>query len=249
MRRPRCPAVRACRRVRAVDDLLRHVGTVQRWATGILQARATTPGQPGETAGAARRVARLGARGLVRTGVDAAGRTCRCQTLDVLGCRRGPLLVMPPSPRDRAAPPRRATVPRPTRPVDADMAGDGIDEFLDVIAPLRLRTDSSATGRPCMSAPTATASGSYASHRRVPTSPAPTPRATSRYAVLPAICCWCFATAPGSTPVEVFGDTRAAQRVAPARRHLRDLSGPTLRCHTKRVRVTRSDFHAHVVAV
>lgn len=125
----------------AVDDLVRHVGTVQRWAAGMVERRAAEPAWRGEADSPAERDALLewsreGSAALVAVlratppdasmwtfpGVGEARFWSRRQAHEIALHRVDAQLV--------------AGVPDP---IDADLACDGIDEFFDVIAPFRLR--------------------------------------------------------------------------------------------------------------
>jgi len=129
----------------AVDDLVRHVGSVQRWAAGMVEQRATEPAWRGEVASPADRDALLdwsreGSAGLVAvlratppeaqlwtfSGQGEARFWSRRQAHEIALHRVDAQLARP------------VEVGNP-EPIDSDLACDGIDEFFDVIAPLRLR--------------------------------------------------------------------------------------------------------------
>jgi uncharacterized protein (TIGR03083 family) len=132
----------------AVDDLVRHVGTVQRWATGMVEQRAVEPASRGEADSPAERDALLdwsreGSAALVAVlqatppdapmwtfpGLGEARFWSRRQAHEIALHRVDAQLA-----RGKAA------------AIDADLACDGIDEFFDVIAPFRLRERLVGTG-------------------------------------------------------------------------------------------------------
>jgi uncharacterized protein (TIGR03083 family) len=128
-----------------VDDLLRHVGTVQRWAAGMVEQRATEPAWRGEIDSPSERAALLD---WVREGSDGLVSVLRSTPPDAeLWTFSGPGEARFWSRRQaheialhrvdaQLARPVAAGAPDP---IDAELACDGIDEFFDVIAPFRLR--------------------------------------------------------------------------------------------------------------
>jgi uncharacterized protein (TIGR03083 family) len=128
-----------------VDDLLRHVGTVQRWAAGMVEQRATEPARRGEDDSPAERDAlfewvREGSANLVAvlratppdaelwtfSGLGEARFWSRRQAQEIALHRVDAQLA---GPIDPGAP----------DPIDSELACDGIDEFFEVIAPFRLQ--------------------------------------------------------------------------------------------------------------
>jgi uncharacterized protein (TIGR03083 family) len=125
----------------AVDDLVRHVGTVQRWAAGMVEQRATEPASRGESDAPADRDALLdwsreGSARLV-TVLRATPPETQLWTFSGQGVarfwsrRQAHEIALHRVDAQLAA--------GNPEPIDSDLACDGIDEFFDVIAPFRLR--------------------------------------------------------------------------------------------------------------
>jgi uncharacterized protein (TIGR03083 family) len=123
-----------------VDDLLRHVGTVQRWAAGMVEQRATEPAWRGEIDSPADREELLD---WVRDGSVALVAVLRATPPDA------EMWTFPGPGPARFWSRRQAHEIAMHRvdaqlasgavdPIDSDLAADGIDEFFEVIAPLRL---------------------------------------------------------------------------------------------------------------
>jgi uncharacterized protein (TIGR03083 family) len=124
-----------------VDDLVRHVGTVQRWAAGMVEQRADEPAWRGDADSPAERDALLV---WSREGSAALVAVLRATPPDA------PMWTFPGLGEARFWSRRQAHEIALHRvdaqlasgapdPVDADLACDGIDEFFEVIAPFRLR--------------------------------------------------------------------------------------------------------------
>jgi uncharacterized protein (TIGR03083 family) len=129
----------------SADDLLRHVGTVQRWAAGMVERRATEPAGRGEIDSPAERDALLdwvrdGSAGLVAV-LRATPPDAQLWTFPGLGearfwSRRQAHEIALHRVDVQLAGQKVGGAPDP---IDSDLACDGIDEFFDVIAPFRLR--------------------------------------------------------------------------------------------------------------
>jgi uncharacterized protein (TIGR03083 family) len=125
----------------AVDDLVRHVGTVQRWAAGMVERRATEPAWRGEIDSPSDRDALLG---WSRAGSAELVAVLRATPPDTA-------LWTFPGPGEARFWSRRQAheialhrvdaqlAAGSVDPIDSDLACDGIDEFFEVIAPFRLR--------------------------------------------------------------------------------------------------------------
>ena len=209
-----------------VDDLLRHVGTVQRWAAGMVERRASEP---------ALRVASVDAPAdrdalleWVREGSAGLVAALRATPPDTaLWTFPGPGEARFWSRRQaheialhRVDAQLAARAGGAADPIDSDLACDGIDEFFEVIAPFRLRDRLVGDGRdvPLPSHRRRRRVARPAHARSVPRSSARTRRATSRCAAARRICCSCCAIARASTRVEVFGDAALLDALARPRR-------------------------------
>jgi uncharacterized protein (TIGR03083 family) len=129
----------------AVDDLVRHVGTVQRWAAGMVEQRATEPAWRGESDSPADRDALLDWSREGSAGLVAVLRATPPETQLWTFSGQGPARFWSRRQAHEIALHRvDAQLARPVEagnpePIDSDLACDGIDEFFDVIAPFRLR--------------------------------------------------------------------------------------------------------------
>jgi uncharacterized protein (TIGR03083 family) len=142
---PSCPDWNA-------DDLLRHLGTVQRWAAGMVEQRAAEPAPRVEIDAPADR--------------DDLLEWVRSGSADLVAVLRATppetaLWTFPGPGEARFWSRRQAqeialhrvdmqlagqSAGGPPDPIDPDLAGDGIDEFFGVIAPFRLRDRLVGTG-------------------------------------------------------------------------------------------------------
>jgi uncharacterized protein (TIGR03083 family) len=126
-----------------VVDLLRHVGTVQRWAADMVERRATEPASRGESDSPADYDelvdwVREGSAGLVAV-LRATPLDAEVWTFPGLGeasfwsRRQAHEIAL------HRVDAQQAELTGGPDPIDSDFACDGIDEFFDVIAPFRLR--------------------------------------------------------------------------------------------------------------
>jgi uncharacterized protein (TIGR03083 family) len=129
----------------SADDLLRHLGTVQRWAAGMVEQRAAEPAPRVEVDTPADRDellawVRSGSAGLVAvlraTPPDTALWTFPGPGEARFWSRRQAHEIAMHRVDMQLADQRAGG---PLDPIQSDLAGDGIDEFFEVIAPFRLR--------------------------------------------------------------------------------------------------------------
>ena len=124
-----------------VDELLRHVGTVQRWAAGMVERRATEPEWRGELDAPTDRDAlldwsRAGSAELVEV-LRATPPDAELWTFPGMGHAR---FWSRRQAHEIALHRVDAQLAGGTpEAIDSDLACDGIDEFFEVIAPFRLR--------------------------------------------------------------------------------------------------------------
>ena len=222
---PSAPPARTppCRRARGgrPTDLAWHIGEVHEFWGTIVADRLTDPDayvQPPRPADVR--------RGCSRSPSDWAGRA-RSTSLDRRPirrrrCGRGRerpdvgFVAAPDGPGDGRPPRRRRAGGRARRyAIDAELAADGIDEFLFAFLALgrrRRRRRSAGSRAPALHRRRRRVAGASTTAPAATSSPASTPRATRRSAARPTTCCWCCGGACPLDAVEVIGDRAVAER-------------------------------------